>query len=358
MAELLSKTEIVSAVQAALEKKDFNEESWKLIQRSTKKVLERCQQDFQGAAQDTARMASSKLSQGLKDSLLALSSEFYEEVAEFDGAILPNNCRYVRRQKGSVSLLIEQPPTVRTLNIQGERYRLALPYALFAINFQGTQFASMHCGWRKKPMRSLEDKYGPICLPNMQSGQHPCWGSTDFNLEGKTVAEQADEIVAKYWMSSFNGDLTEYYKHFLSSNNLGGAADWQKKTAKDSLWILEAEFSTAGYKLADHLILSADKKQRRDHFINNVDKQITDTVVEISQRVVGMIARMDFDDNNRPKFSQEELSGVIKEIILQAYTELCEYNDAVLARERLRLEEELAMILRDYELRKQRKDTW
>lgn len=358
MTELLSKNEIIAAVQAALQKKDFNEESWKLIQRSTTKVLERCQQDFKGSAESAASRAASTLGKDLKDSLLALSSEFYEDVAEFDGAVLPQHCRYVRRQKGAVSMIIEQPPMVRTIHLPGGHYRLAMPYALFALNFQDRSLRNLFCGWRKKPMKSLEDTWGPICLPNMSENHTPCWGSTGFSVQGKTVAEIADEYITRYWSSAFNNDLNGYYLTFLKSNNLDGAAAWQTKSAKDPLWILKAEFAQ-GDKLGRYLTLGASKQDRRDHFLSSMTQQITTTVVKVTEEVLGLIREMDFERNNRPKYSQDELNSVVKEIILQAYAELCEYNDAVLARERVRLEEELASIIRDYEKKPSRRhDTW
>ncbi len=358
MAELLNRTEIIQAVQAALEKKDFNDESWKLIQRATSKVLERCQQDFRGSAEDASSRASNRLSNKLRQSLLNVASNFYDDAIDFDGSVLPQNCRYIRRNKGAVSLVIEQPPTVRTISLSSGKHRLAMPYCLFVLNFVDSRFSSMYCGWRKAPMKSLEDTMGPICLPNMNEGLHPCWGSTAMTLDGKTVAEQAEEVITKYWMSSFNNDLSGYYTNFLSRNSLDGAEGWQRKTAGNSLWILKADFSTSRSSLASFLLLSAEKTDRRDHFISNVSQQITQTVVEISNEVQRLIVQMNFDANNRPKFAQEELSGVIKEIIIQAYTELCEYNEAVLSRERVRLEDELASILREYERKKERKDTW
>ncbi len=363
MAEMMTKTQIIESVQAALEKKEFNDEAKKLIQRATKKALQRCQQDFTGAAQNTGTTASRKLSQTLKQNLLALASDYYDDVVTFDGAVLPVNCRFVRRQKGCVSILVEQPPMVRTILFQGEKLRLALPYCLFAMNFQDRTSRTFYCGWRNKPMKSLEDSWNVMGFPNMSGDFTACWGGVAIaeSLQGKTVAEQCDEYVNKFWQSEFNGDLRDNYDSFIKHNcSNHGVLEWQSKTARDPLWILKATYPGSSQKLRQYVAGvdgSASKKDQQDHFLRNVAEQITQTVVEVSNEVGGLIDGVDFQKEIRPKIVNTELSGVIKEIIIQAYAELCEYNDAVLARERVRLEDELATILRSYE-KTRHKETW
>jgi hypothetical protein len=379
MAKMMSKTEIIESVQVALEKKEFNDEAKKLIQRATKKALQRCQQDFVGAAQESGTAASRKLSQTLKRNLLALASDYYDDVVTFDGAVLPANCRFVRRKEGCVSILIEQPPMVRTILFRtsrheritfGDTFRLALPYCLFAMNFQDRTSRTFYCGWRDRPMKSLEDKWHGMGFPNMNGDFTHCWGDVGISeaLQGKTVAEQCDEYIDKFWQSEFNGDLHDMYDLFVKHNCPNeGVVEWQRKTARDPLWILKARYPGDPQKLRQYVAgvdgTIPDSSEvftsfnQQDHFLKTVAEQITQTVVQVSNEVGGLIDAVDFQKEIRPKIVNTELSGVIKEIIIQAYAELCEYNDAVLARERVRLEDELATILRSYE-KTRHKETW
>jgi hypothetical protein len=158
---------------------------------------------------------------------------------------LPANTRYWIR--GGVRdrsvFVIEQPPTRRTITYHASRrydaepgsFRLSLPYVVFVVATLSSSVELLTTFFRTAPISSLDAPLLVSTLPNTGDDGVVCMGSVRVN--GASVGERVDALVAAYWASTFNQDLRRHPLPFP-----GGFRAWAVRSKHDPLAALSLPF--------------------------------------------------------------------------------------------------------------------
>ena len=204
-------------------KTDYERKSSRLMQESTNMVLQRVKANIDVAVQEQAEPVINKFVNNLTESLVSISNSWIDGQKK-KLMVVPEGTKFVSRDGDTVNLIVEQRPTMRTINYLDRHYRIALPFVQFIFSFKHNELGNdrlheLKVTCTKKPISSLDDNVYYIPLPNTGYSRICVGLMLDDNIDeinhGTNLCQKADAIIAQYWGSNFNEDLPEYFHAFL-----------------------------------------------------------------------------------------------------------------------------------------------
>lgn len=179
-------------------------------------------------------------------------NDFGTNAQDERGLILyPNNCKLlVLGNKGYGSLVIEEPPQLRTLyGAGGQTHRVPMPYVVFLIGFHQKGVHYTHygfgVGFGKEPLTSVDQYMLLPRLPHTQGNTHVCQPLPQKSY--RTVKELAEGSVQVFWNTAFHHefgrDLGQQNSKFLLDGKIVANFDgWERIGRKNPLDILRGDF--------------------------------------------------------------------------------------------------------------------
>lgn len=329
--------DVVDAVSTALRQKDLSQQAVKIVHRSTEKVLKRLQQDFVQKLKEDGDNVVEKFCANLADKLGKMSQTWYDSVTS-ELMVYPEGTRYIQREGAKTVIVVEQQPQCRTVNLSGENAHLAFPYVIFVLGFnEGRWDGRCSVAMRPTPITSLTDDLFSISLPNTDN-YSVCMGEFTPKRDSN-MTQQANEIIASFWTSQFGG---------LS------CSDWKKKTKENPLFILKD--ASRYYKIGPLNTLIYNTASRasgtaKKDILLSLKQEIVTAVAAVGVELQKSMLSVDMVKQNKEKVQIETLDEILKEIIVQAYSELWEYLQAQLGRERQKMQAEMSVTLANMKAR-------
>lgn len=355
-----SQAEIVSAVAEALKKKNISQQAVQVVGRATEKVLKRVHQDFSASVQESCDDAVGTFCKNLAVKLGNMAQNWYDHETT-DLLVYPEGTRFIHREGQLTTVAIEQPPQIRTVNIEGRNYHLSFPFTVFILTFNKSQWTGqIHVTFRPKALGSMNDMLFEAGLPNM-SGGYVCMG--DFNnghpsLKNQNLTIQVNNIIGAFWQSKFTfGGGNDQFSRWIGANDLSAKngnnrswstsiTEWEKKSKKEPLWAVNGRMQSSG-SLKDNIDGAVNAAGRasgsktQNDIVKDMKQEIVTAVGTIGAEYKKAIMKVDFLKQNKEKVQIENLEEILKEIIVQSYSELWEYLQGQLAKERQKHEREL-----------------
>ncbi len=280
---------------------------------------------------ETMKKYQLKLNVGVQDSVSDLLDNFKTSMTTTlvnalskwklpgdDIGVFPDNCRFYFKKGDHTVIVIEAPPSVRTLtftydqfNCPGtNRYTLGLPYSVFVVHFDKDKFAGLYHGWRRQPLRSIDDHVSPPCLPNTHSNFAVCVSEKTYS---GNLGEQVSQIVADFWASSFNHDLETF---FLAGRNMfatmSSMSAWEQNTELNPLFILGLRLEDVGENRSVRDTLDLITTYAVEKEVVDIRKKITEEVDEVTGLLFARIMRYFKNtkfDRYHPTAIKEALAG-------------------------------------------------
>lgn len=179
--------------------------------------------------------------------------------ANFEGnklAILPDNVKMWFRGTNTLTVVLEEKPTVRTVRTDKEQwkknaYTLAFPYCVFIIVFklkEGSEdtwyFEKLRFAFTKKPLQSTDDELFEAPLPDLKQTQ-VCMGKDWDVPKNGTVANKADRILSYFWSSYFKWEWVENISN-CRDETLKYLEKWEEASKENALFVLKSNLTKAG----------------------------------------------------------------------------------------------------------------
>lgn len=206
--------------------------------------------------------------------------------------ILPPNCRYIEETNKGNLVIIEEPPAIRTVQIQKyfeneiyelknegvaeefgykgfnptadrpNTFTLAFPYVIFILSFERETY--LHDGlvfMRTQQMRGMSDYLLKSPLTNISNSQRVCFGEANkFTAHSLTQAIQ--NVIMVFWSAVFNTDYTYNYDDYRKAGSVfGNYLRWEYLTKQNPLFIYDANWIKMGENLGQML----QKVKNEDH---------------------------------------------------------------------------------------------
>lgn len=345
---LPSREEIVKKVQETIERKNWDNQAVKVMLRSSEAVLARVQQGISSQLQEDTSSIISDFTTNLSSNLLNATTAFLEKNQEnVDLPVFPIGTRYIKQDGSVLYVVIEQPPQTRTLfftNIAANHfdktvglqkqgsYHLSVPYTIFVLKFINGSFSGhLNVFWRSKPLSKVGDSVFPMPLPNISDGQ-VCLGEFKPHTEGKKIDEQCNHIVSGFWQTVFSHDYIVNFTNFMGSQNIT-IHDWVNGTKTNPLYAAKKFKLPEGLNLYEFLKSEA-LSNGQNNLIAVLKTHILEAVGEIGEEIKNLLVDLDVKGENREKVHVDTMSKVIREIVVQAYSELWEHLSVKLEKER------------------------
>jgi len=193
---------------------------------------------------------------------------------------LPRGARYIQKFTTGYSILIEEPPAMRTIFVRrgmqdevsrargkkaldlydpDKKYRngrtehdergdsyysfnLAMPYVLHFLTFSSEyQFYGGSVFFRKAQMRGLGDELYKAPLCNINDSQHICYGSGEHSNRRPSLSLAVESVLNSWWGSAFNSDYTYNYNEYVKAGieGLTSYMEWQYYSKTNPLFIYD-----------------------------------------------------------------------------------------------------------------------
>lgn len=173
-----------------------------------------------------------------------------------ESAVYPEGTKYYWTNGVSTHVVIEQKPTLRTVNFSSAFFlrelktilrsdahgniQLAFPYVVFAFTFfHGINLSTFHVFYRNKPLEALGDPLFRVNLPNTHIDGSVCMGFDGF--KSYSIAGRVDEYIAHFWRSTFNTDLigNTYTPSKSIDERIQDVYSWAHASKSDPLFVLQ-----------------------------------------------------------------------------------------------------------------------
>ena len=348
---MLTQQEIVEAVAKQLQKKDLSRQAVSVLQKATDNVLKRIKQNVDAQIKEDSSPIVEKFVEEAGKNMLALTQTWSDGVRN-DLVVFPEGTRYIWRDGQMTTIIIEQNPQVRHVNVYGKMYLLSMPYVQFIMNFNSHKFiGSLVATCTKKPITELDQAANYLPLGNIDVNHCVCMGGYRFPQEGN-MTDVVNAIIGQFWQSEFTFDNGGFLTAWLTSNNLSvpkdredvqqGFVEWAKKTQDNSLYATErTTVYRNGKTFRSFLAKDSSTKNGSASIVNNLKNEILTAIASIGGDIQGLLTNLDLKTENREKAHVETLQGILKEIMVQAYAELWEYLQKQLQAEKAKLQLEM-----------------
>lgn len=343
--------EIVEAVARQLKNKDLSQQAVMVLQKATARVLERIQQNVNAQIQEDSSPIVEKFVKSSATKMSAMTQQWADGVKN-DLVVFPEGTRYIWRDGTMTTIIVEQQPQVRHINVYGKTYLLSMPYVQFIMTFKSHKLMhelSVTC--TKKPITDLDQAANYLPLGNIDAGHNVCMGTFPWPTSGN-MTEVVNAVIGEFWQGQFNYDNGGFMLDFFTDNGLHkpkaredvnpGFVAWSKKSHENALYATERTTKfKPGATFRRFLATDSGDKNGSQSIVNNLKQEIITAIGTIGSDIQTMLTSVDLATENREKAHVETLQGVLKEIIVQAYAELWEYLQKQLQDERAKLQAEM-----------------
>lgn len=195
------------------------------------------------------------------DAMLKLRKYFDQKLSNWNhhkkstmAQVQPEGTRFVRVGDTHTAFVIEQKPTLRTLNFDDRllsrleawnseskaggdyvKRQVSLPYVIFVVVMQNEgatyQSGNLRTYFRNKPLVALQDDLCSSILPNMSTNvcMGPGWGSSYGS-----PCQVVEEMLSHYWGAGFTMDyLTAWNWMAAEDKRFLNARTWSEATEAD-----------------------------------------------------------------------------------------------------------------------------
>lgn len=341
---MATREEIVKTVSTQLEKKDLSNNAILILQKSTQTVLDRIKQNVDAQLkEDSSPIVNDFIEKITKK--MSVSAQQWSDSNSNELLVFPEGTRYIFRDGRVTTIVVEEKPQVRHIEYNGKIYLLSFPYVQFIIQFQnGEPVKQLFVGCTKKPIQDLDEAMFHLPLPNITSHK-VCTGDSAWPSK-KNMTEAVNAIIGSFWQSSFTGDgaseaVTFADTNFKKKSLQEGFELWEIKTKENSLFSID---KTTKYRPGQNFRATFGKDNGSNgqvSIVATLQKEIVQAVGNVGEEVKKLLGDIDFKTENRAKAHTTTLQSVLKEIIVQAYSELWEYAQMELRTERDKLQRQL-----------------
>jgi len=351
--------EIVNAVVRQLKGKDLSQQAVMVLQKATARVLERIKQNVDVQVKEDSSPIVEKFVKNAATKMSAMTQQWADGVKN-DLVVFPEGTRYIWRDGQMTTIIVEQQPQVRHINVYGKIYLLSLPYVQFILHFKNHELQhSLRVTCTKKPITDLDQAANFIPLGNIDSNHNVCMGNFRWPTTGN-MTDVVNAVIGEFWQGQFNYDGGGHMLEFFSDNTLAaktardsreddrngivqpGFTAWAKKTQENALYGTERTTKyRPGATFRRFLATDSGDKNGSQSIVNNLKQEIITAVGAIGGDIQAILTATDLETENREKVHVETLQGILKEIIVQAYAELWEYLQKQLQDERAKLQKEM-----------------
>ncbi len=185
--------------------------------------------------------------------------------------ILPVNTRMVYpSMDGSKVLVIEEPPSVRTIRVDLEmeatieklkklgkletygytnfldnpppyEFTLSFPYLVYIIQLNKKNYLSRaSVFFRNSPITSTTDYLCRANLPNISSDEFLCLGSAEVSPHN--MSEAVTDVLERFWLNEFNNDYIYNIKAYENVPDVCDFLTWQYFTKIDPMFIYSVKW--------------------------------------------------------------------------------------------------------------------
>jgi hypothetical protein len=185
-----------------------------------------------------------------------------QELLDNQKLVLPDGVRFHRRVGTHDYLVVEQPPMVRTINVdmqyhrtglggtlyangmdrrgglgESTQFRIALPYVVYQITLQDLELKNFQMGFLNKPLKTLKDELFLSPLPNTHANGTVC---CPFERHCKNnIIDAINYVLGFYWQSQFRYNL---HQILPSEPELKTWENWEKATLENPLFVLKTKW--------------------------------------------------------------------------------------------------------------------
>ena len=198
----------------------------------------------------------------------------YKNKLNIDCGMIPPNCRYIENVKDGVIVVIEEPPNIRTVNIdislKHEIYdldkrgfltkygygntnskrmlhslTLAFPYVIFIfyintnnnnnIRYLGQVFL------RTTPLFGLGDYLFKMPMLNISLSQDICFGDNE-SAKGSSLLSVIQKSIMSFWYGIFNNDYIYNYELYSKTPIINNYLEWEYMTKTDPGFIYDVDW--------------------------------------------------------------------------------------------------------------------
>lgn len=339
----LTKKELIDAVVKGIQSKDLSAQAVGVLRRSTEKVLERVKQNVDAQIKDDSYPVVEEFCTKIATKLSAMSQQWVDGVSN-DLVVFPEGTRYIFRDGDYTTVVIEQAPQNRHVKIgdknSAQIRMLAMPYVQFIIPFKNhSAIGRLYVGMTRKPISDLDGMiYRPI-LPNIND-HSVCTGDSGWGSKDGTMTDKVNAIISGFWQSTFTGDHIVEHDQFLKDNDLT-LDEWQKRSKVDSTFILHKSIKYKNGRTIRAFLATGESKDGKASLVNNLKTEIVTAIGTIGGDLQKMLANVDIQTENRDKPHIEVLQEILKDIIIQAYSELWEFMQQQLLADRAKMQAEM-----------------
>lgn len=344
------KVEVIEIVTDQLRKKDLAPQAVLVMQKATAKILERIKQSVDAQIKEDSTPIIDEFMSSVTENMSSMTQQWTDGISN-NLSVFPEGTRYIFRDGIATTIIVEQNPQVRHVNICGHTFLVALPYVQFVVNFKDNMPTGvLYVGCTKKAISDVDQPMYYLPLPNIDENHKVCLGDSGYKTRG-SMTEIVNSIISGFWQSQFTTDGSNAYLNFLLDNkfiadqlqHIKGVEAWAKASLKDVLLGISKNTKLKPGATFRRFLLLDDKKTNNTQSIgNNLKKEIVRSVSAIGEDVKKLFTSVDFKTENREKVHVETLNSILKEIIVQAYTELWEYSEERFNIERQKIQKESA----------------
>lgn len=344
--------EIVNAVTRQLQTTDMSKQAVMLLQKATGRVLERIKQNVDAQVKEDSAPIVEAFVKGVATKMSNTTQHWVDGVKN-DLVVFPEGTRYIWRDGALTTIIVEQHPQVRHVNVYGLTYLLSMPYIQFVLTFKNHKpISGLKVTCTKKSIADLDQAACYLPLGNIDDSHNVCMG--DFRWpEGGNMTEMVNNIIGSFWQSQFNYDNGGHMLKFFEENGLQpktgnreqvseGFVNWQKKTKENSLYATDKGTKyKPGSTFRRFLVADNTTTDGSASIVNKLKSEIVTAVGAIGGDIQNLLTNVDLKTENRDKAHVETLQVVLKEIVVQAYAELWEYLQKQSQNERAKLQAEM-----------------
>lgn len=347
---MLSQSYVVEQVAETLKKTDLSRNIVEIMQDSTEIVLNRIQQGINEQLKEDVAPIVQEFTQNLSKSLVDVADSLLKNNDKNLLPVFPVGTRLVKQSGDYLYIVVEEPPQCRNLffiweipngvcyklgrgkvknNSDTLSYYLSIPYTEFVLCFKGDKWNSLQVGFRAKPLEKITDSIGVSIFPN--SSGTVCLGR-DFYPKSQDISMVCKEVINQYWQGVFGVDYAENLYSHVSINNIT-LEEWEEKSKLDSLYSLKMKYFDGGTVLNFQSSNSELIVILKQHILKSVD--------QVGKKLQILLKGLDLSQENTFTVQSKEFQRNLKEIIIQAYSELWEYLSKNLNEERAGMKNEM-----------------
>lgn len=284
----------------------------------------------------TIKKYQQKVNVGMQDSVSDLLDTFKQKITEAifetndawraasrsEIDLFPRGCRFCSSRGTSTILVLEQDPQVRSMRfssgmggstagewVEGSsNLALSLPYIIFFFHFQNGAFKNLYCGWRTRPLESLNDSLCRPVLPNIHDNLNVCLGRHMSVNQRQSLAQQTNYVLSNFWNSEFNNDLSD---HWWSKDRVDArlrtGREWAELSQEDPLFILDVNFrQLRTVKATLEIISNASETPDESQFRHRLSEKIDEHVGILFSKIMRYCKKTKFE-RHFPKDIKTEL---------------------------------------------------